>query len=187
MRKIFFLIIFATVILGGCGKGPSLSEEEARTLIEKHLELPVIHFSNDKLPYYLGTKEGEGIEQLIRDGYLNKEGIRIEGIYRYIPTDKGDANSIRGVSFSEVHRPFYLFSGPVALKVLKSIDEIAVNDETGIAAVTSTLGFEPYEPFYSMLCKETTNCDLSGERLNRIEQTELRFKHSDKGWGIVPE
>lgn len=192
------LVLCGTAFLTSCGRGLTLSEEEARDLINEDLKLPQIEYSNDKVPHYLGTTEGEYIETLIREGYLNKERIKLEGLYRYIPTDKGDEDNILGVWLSEdgkihnkwysdVHRPFYFFSGPVARKVLKSIDERLIDKEKGIARVAYATGYEPYEPYYSRLCKATETCDFAGQKIDEIEQGTITFKHSANGWGILDE
>ena len=193
-----FTVLLVAGMLGACGRGPSLSEEEAKRLLNEHMKLPAPQYSDDRKPYYIGTEEGEFIEKLIREGYVHKEGLKLQGLYRYIPTDKGEENDILGISFSEdgklngawpgdVRRAFYLFSGPVVRKVLKSIDKIAIDQKTKTALVMFSIRYEPHEPYYSELCKGTDACEFSREMLDKTESSGIKLKYHGHGWRVLEE
>jgi hypothetical protein len=191
MKRPGRLLVSSLMAISLVSCGVNLNEEEAARLITENLGLPravmtkvlVQRTPSETLP----VEVIQGMESLVEDGYLRKPE---RGGNLLVPTEKGK-KFVEGYVALENRfkvdrgiKNYSLFVGVVVKEVLKAIHEILIDEETKIAIISYTTGYERFEPLYSAICV-VPECEYFGEGTEREEQRKIQLKKYDKGWRVL--
>ena len=162
-----------------------MSDEEAKRIINQYLKYPQ--------PLFNGCSSGpagsadvdrflKGIQKLKADGYIKEAAVnpRSSSTNRdYLPTDKG-RDYMTGIYVRDV---FVLYNGAVCSEVIKKIEGVDMGKD-GVATVRFTTGYEPIQPFYSLLCINDF-CQCFGEKLKKVQKRAMRVRKYERGWRLA--
>ncbi len=179
-----FLFAVMSLFLFSCGQ--KISDEEARKIIGQYMKYPQPLFNGGSQAGPAGSKDTaafiKGIEKLEADGYITRGPARSGGDGNnrdYLPTEKGK-DYIRGVYIRDA---FAYYDGAVCSEVIRKIKGVEM-DKGGVATIRYKIGYEPIEPFYSLLCINNY-CHCFGEKLKKTEERALKVKKYERGWRIT--
>jgi hypothetical protein len=173
----------ASLLLLSCGQ--KMSDDEAKRIIGQYLKYPQPLFNGS----HAGPAGGKdvavfikGIEKLEADGYIREgsAGSGGRGTNKdYLPTEKS-GNYMNGIYIRD---SFAYYDGAVCTEVIKKIEGVDI-DKRGVATIRFKTGYEPIQPFYSLLCINNY-CECFGERLKKTETRAIRVKKYEKGWRLT--
>ncbi len=162
-----------SLFLFSCGQ--KMSDDEARRIINQYLKYPQ--------PLFNGCSSGpagsadvpmfiKGIEKLKADGYIkeNPDNPGSGNNRNYLPTDKGK-DYMTGIYIRD---SFALYNGAVCSEVIKKIESVDMGKD-GLATIRFTTGYEPIQPFYSLLCINDS-CECFGEKLQKVQGRAIRVR-----------
>ncbi|HSB31796.1 MAG TPA: hypothetical protein VLD55_09355 [Candidatus Sulfobium mesophilum] len=177
------LPIAASLFIFSCGQ--KMSDDEAKKIINQYLKYP--H------PLFNGCSSGpagsadfprfiKGIEKLKADGYLKEapDNPRSGTNNRdYLPADKG-RDYMTGIY---VRDAFVLYNGAVCNEVIRKIEGVDMEKDR-VATIRFATGYEPVQPFYSLLCLNDY-CECFGERLKKVQMRTIRVRKYERGWRLA--
>lgn len=171
------------LVLFSCGQ--KMSDDDAKRIISQYLKYPqpllngshVGPAGSGDVPRFI-----KGIEKLEADGYikedLDKSG-RTGNNKNYLPTGKSK-DYMTGIYIRDA---FAYYDGAVCSEVIKKIDGVDMEKDDR-ATIRFTTGYEPIEPFYSLLCINN-HCECFGEKLKKVERRTIKLKKYEKGWRLT--
>lgn len=180
---VFILSSAMVLLLLSCGQ--NMTDDEAKRIISQYLKYPQPLFNGSQAGPAGSTDIGrfiKGIEKLEADGYIREGSEKSGGRGNnkdYLPTDKG-RDYIAGIY---VRDSFAYYNGAVCNEVIKKIDGVDI-EKNGLATIRFTTGYEPIEPFYSLLCINNY-CECFGEKLKKTETRTIRVKKYERGWRLT--
>jgi hypothetical protein len=177
------LSFWTLVLLLSCSQ--QISDDEAKKMVLQCVEYPqpvfnmthAGHAGSPDVPRFV-----QGIEKLAAEGYIREEGMGGKGEKNrtFIPTERGKG-LINGVYIRD---SFAMFDGAVCTDVLRKIEGVELDKDTGTVTVRYVTGYEPIEPFYSLLCINDY-CEYFGEKLKKEETRSVKLRKSGNGWRPV--
>ena len=179
---VFILSSAMALLLLSCGQ--KMSDDEAKRIIGQYLKYPQPLFNGS----HAGPAGGKdiavfmkGIEKLKADGYIMEGPAKSGGGNNkdYLPTEKS-RDYINGIYIRDA---FAYYDGAVCSEVIKKIEGVEI-DKSGVATIRFKTGYEPIEPFYSLLCINNY-CECFGEKLKKTETSAIRVKKYEKGWRLT--
>jgi len=180
---VFILSSAMALLLLSCGQ--KMSDEEAKRIIGQYLKYPQPLFNGS----HAGPAGGKdtaafikGIEKLQADGYIREGSARSGGrgnTKDYLPTEKG-RDYMTGIYIRDA---FAYYDGAVCTEVIKKIEGVDI-EKNGRATIRYSTGYEPIEPFYSLLCINNY-CECFGEKLKKTETRAIRLKKYERGWRLT--
>jgi hypothetical protein len=181
MRKLRVFLLF-TVMAALLSCAPTLSKEEARTIIKQYLGYP-----KPLMGIVTAGPEGnpaieqfiKGIHKLEAEGYASAQPSKSQTDKSYLPTEKSRDYMV-GIYIKD---SYPLYEGAVCREVIKSIDGIEFTGGHDAATVAFTTGLEPIEPVYSLLCINKY-CDCFGKDFKETQPLKLKLHRYEKGWRI---
>ena len=178
------LSFWTLILLLSCSQ--QISDDEAKKMVLQCVKYPqpvfnmthAGHAGSPDIPKFI-----QGIEKLAAEGYIREEsGVEGKGEKNrtYMPTDKGQGL----VSGVYIRDSFAMFDGALCNEVIKKIEGVDFDKDNATATVRYVTGYEPIEPFYSLLCINDY-CEYFGERLKKEETRVAKLKKSGNGWKPV--
>jgi hypothetical protein len=182
--SVMISILSAAMILLLFSCGQKMSDDEAKRIIGQYLKYPQPLFNGSHagpagsgdIPRFI-----KGIEKLEADGYIREgsDKSRPRGNNKdYLATDKSK-DYMSGIYIRDA---FAYYDGAVCSEVIKKIDGVDI-EKNDRATIRFTTGYEPIEPFYSLLCINNY-CECFGEKLKKVERRMIRLKKYEKGWRL---
>jgi hypothetical protein len=184
-RVILPLLSFWTLILLlSCSQ--QIPDDEAKKMVLQCVAYPqpvfnmvhAGHAGDSDIPKFI-----HGVEKLAAEGYIAEEAgeaSKGEKNRTYVPTDKS-RSFMTGVY---IRGSFVMYDGAVCNEVLKKIEGVDFDKNAGVATIRYLTGYEPIEPFYSLLCLNEY-CEYFGEKLKREETRTARLRKTGNGWKPV--
>jgi hypothetical protein len=179
--RVLETVFYAGIVLSLFSCGQRISDEEAKKIIRQCLKYPRPVFNlthagaagSEDVPRFI-----DGIEKLAADGYIREDFAKSsnKADRTFLPTDKG-RDFVTGVYIRD---SFVVYDGAVCKEFIKKIDSIDKEKDQGMT-VKFTTGYEPLEPYYSLLCINYS-CECFGEKLKKEESRTVRLKRYEKGW-----
>jgi hypothetical protein len=180
---VLILSLAMALLLLSCGQ--KMSDEEAKRIIGQYLKYPQPLFNGSQAGP-AGSKDIarfiKGIEKLEADGYIREGYARSGGGGNnkdYLPTEKG-RDYVAGIYIRDA---FAYYDGAVCSEVIKKIEGVDI-DKNDRATIRFSTGYEPIEPFYSLLCINNY-CECFGQKLKKTETRTIRLKKYEKGWRLT--
>jgi len=177
-------LLCAGIFLSFFSCGQRMSNEEAKRIIGQTLKYPQPVFNithagpagSEDVPRFM-----KGIEKLAAEGYIREDSDKSpnKANKTYLPIDKS-RDLMTGIYIRD---SFAVYDGAVCKEFIKKIDSIDIEKNEGVT-VRFTTGYEPIEPFYSLLCINY-NCEYFGEKLKKEESRTVRLKRYEKGWRVA--
>lgn len=178
------LSVAMSLVLFSCGQ--KMSDDEAKKIINQYLKYPQ--------PLFNGSHAGpagsgdvprfiKGIEKLKADGYIMEDTDKFRSgsnNKNYLPTDKSK-DYMTGIYIRD---SFAYYNGAVCSEVIKKIDGVDI-EKNSRATIRFTTGYEPIEPYYSLLCINNY-CECFGGKLKKTESRAIRVKKYGNGWILAP-
>jgi hypothetical protein len=178
------LSFWALILLLSCSQ--KISDDEAKKMVLRAVPYPqpvfnmthAGHAGGADIPRFIG-----GVNKLAAEGYIREDAAgsgHDETNRTYVPTEKS-----RGV-FTGIYMrgSFVMYDGAVCNEVLKKIEEVDFDKDTGTATIRYVTGYQPIEPFYSLLCLNE-HCEYFGEKLKREETRTVKLRKEGSGWKPV--
>jgi hypothetical protein len=178
------LSFWTLVLLLSCSQ--KISDDEAKRLVLTAVPYPQPVFNmthagqagSPDIPRFI-----QGVERLAAEGYIKGEGNGSPDDRKnstYLPTEKS-----RGVVTGVYLRgSFVMYDGAVCNEVLRKIEGVDFDENTATVTIRYVTGYEPIEPFYSLLCLNAY-CEYFGEKLKREEAKTVKLRKVGSGWKPV--
>lgn len=172
MKKLTLLVVLLS--LYACSS-TNLSNEEAKKII-------LDQYPPEPLVYGMSIPDRERTNnitnKLVSSGVLFQ---KYPGVY--LPTPKGIKD--RQIRWSQANMGnMWDYTGAVVKKRVRDIKEVLVDAKNNTAIVTVTFGIESFEPYYSLICVDSS-CRYYGDGINKIIDTvKVKMKKYDKGWRV---
>jgi hypothetical protein len=172
-----------SLVLFSCGQ--KMSDEEAKRIIGQYMKYPQPLFNGSHagpagsvdIPRFI-----KGIEKLEADGYI-REGSDRSGLRGNNKNYLATAKSKDFMSGIYIRDAFAYYDGAVCSEVIKKIEGVDI-EKNDRATIGFTTGYEPIEPFYSLLCINNY-CECFGEKLKKTQRRTIRVKKYEKGWRLT--
>jgi len=186
VRCVFCLALMVPVLLAAsCSKGKPLTESEARKILIQHQKNSRNIGSISVQRIDQRSAMGRGIQKLFGQGFAVNDDR--QSTHAYALTQKGkeliSKLSLDCLGFNPAEC-YYGFSGAVVKESILSIQEIALDKQGQTAQVSYTVGYEPVEPLYSLVCVDA-NCEFAGDGRKRTKTRKALLKKTLKGWHIA--
>ncbi len=178
------LSFWTLILLLSCSQ--QISDDEAKKMVLQCVKYPqpvfnmthAGHAGSPDIPKFI-----QGVEKLAAEGYIREEsGVEGKGEKNrtYMPTDKG-RGLVNGVYIRD---SFAMFDGALCNEVLKKIERVDFDKDNATVTVRYVTGYEPIEPFYSLLCINAY-CEYFGEKLKKDEARTVKLRKYGNGWKPV--
>ena len=82
-----------------------------------------------------------------------------------------------------VRDAFVLYNGAVCNEVIRKIEGVDMEKDS-VATIRFATGYEPVQPFYSLLCLNDY-CECFGERLKKVQMRTVRVRKYEGGWRLA--
>ncbi len=182
-KVVFVLSSTMALLLLSCAQ-QKMSDDEAKRIIGQYLKYPQPLFNGS----HAGPAGGKdtatfikGIEKLKADGYIMEGPAKSGGGNNkdFLPTEKSK-DYVYGIYIRDA---FAYYDGAVCTEVIKKIEGVEI-DKSGVATIKFKTGYEPIEPYYSLLCINNY-CECFGEKLKKTETRAIKVKKYEWGWRLT--
>lgn len=184
MRSASFVLpllsFWTLVLLLSCSQ--QISDDEAKKLVLRATTYPqpvfaMVHAGNAGNPDI--SRFVQGVEKLAAEGYIKEDAAAggDAGNRTYVATEKSEGL----LTGAYIRDSFAMYDGAVCNEVFRKIEEVDFDKATFVATIRYVTGYQPIEPFYSLLCLNEY-CECFGDKLRRKEARTLKVRKVGNDW-----
>ena len=178
------LSFWTLILLLSCVQ--QIPDDEAKKMVLQCVAYPQPVF-NMTHAGYAGSSDilrfTEGVKKLAAEGYVREDPAgsgNDETNRTYVPTERSQG-VFTGIY---IRGSFVMYDGAVCNEVIKKIEKVDFDKNARMATIRYLTGYEPIEPFYSLLCLNEY-CEYFGEKLKREQTRTARLRKTGSGWKPV--